>query len=135
VVGRNKVLLHPPAQMLTGYPLSSLHDSLIFVDEQITILAVLLGPAGGNNGNGTAYRTLPCVDLGGWAVDSMRQLGSSASSSTWSTGASGWKTPSSWQASESTAGASSKTDSATISQPYPTYRMTRRHRRDNSHRV
>ncbi|KAG0654137.1 hypothetical protein C6P46_001947 [Rhodotorula mucilaginosa] len=108
---------------------------LIFVDEQITILAVLLGPAGGNNGNGTAYRTLPCVDLGGWAVDSMRQLGSSASSSTWSTGASGWKTPSSWQASESTAGASSKTDSATISQPYPTYRMTRRHRRDNSHRV
>lgn len=133
--------------MLTGYSLSSLHDSLIFVDEQITILAVLLGPAGGNNGNGTAYRTLPCVDLGGWAIDSMRQLGSSASPTSksayypWSTGPSTWQTPSSTssrQASETPAGAaasSSKTDAATTSQPYPTYRMTRRHRRDNSHRV
>ncbi|GAA5977706.1 hypothetical protein JCM10908_005065 [Rhodotorula pacifica] len=119
---------------------------LIFIDEQITILAVLLGsPAGSPSASGN--RTLPCADLGGWAVSSMRELGSASTSppsspsattsigsSAGSTGASGSSMASSTGAASSKAGAAvltaaphtSTTGAAATSSP--TYRMLRRRR-------
>ncbi|POY70913.1 hypothetical protein BMF94_6091 [Rhodotorula taiwanensis] len=58
---------------------------LIFVDEKITILAALLGPssqARAENGGENVSRTLPCANLGGWAISTMRGADQSTTNGT-----------------------------------------------------
>ncbi|GAA5864793.1 hypothetical protein JCM3774_004229 [Rhodotorula dairenensis] len=111
---------------------------LIFIDEQITILAVLLGPsAGGANGN----RTLPCADLGGWAVEAMRaELGFSSPTTTHAaltttvssaTGATYISSYSSLAGSSASSSPSAWATSSVTSSP--TYRLIRRQRGRSSH--